>query len=528
MYQFHSQFITRIMIPLLQEIMTDMSKHKKPYLDQLFYRNLTQVHHKKDFIQTYFKNFTVRQPFNRFTQEGRELQESFLQGFSHALQMRRELSGLHGAKQALFPDEENRFTRETFQHLYILAYRLTSFFEKQRIQKLIEAQKQQHTLSVQQAAHDEELLQNGQLKLIIVQEGGQEKKYYVRKEELARYGTDPKYAQLKIIPFFTIAEPYEKNEPQAVTFADLQKDMEGSGLATLETILEEHGLEVSRHFIMNGNVASGQVKDVRGQALELRVDTQLSDSDPEKYTFTFQGGQTETGQSLDGLRFHLSRQDLAFFKSTDGKRRTALEVAKPHLPSIIREKDREPDHLLKNQPAFPQNIQLRHGIFAEIEKRREFPASVSESLLQQSQDASLVINSGKSKNSFFSFLKGQRGNKEQIQKNTIILASQKFKPILAAKTRIAQKKRFQAESSNSFGSSFFHSGFSQNTARLQQSPETKKPLLPKIAIAVTAGLSSATIIGGGVLAVNQALEQSEQVQGAFTFLFSRLHHFCFA
>lgn len=398
MQQFNQLFFERHLIPLIEEITTDMSTgEKNVYLRKILFNENLDPTEEKDFMHDYFTSNVkkaAQKPFSGESDEDKKFHKNFLEEFRKAFNRKNKLSGPAGARNAYLPDDKKQFSGEVSRNIYRLAYQLTLSFEKSRIKELIEKRKAaaQSAEEKNKLEKDLELLENGKLKLIEV--NGEEQ--YVSEEEIKNYEANPAFTNVEVVPMIgvgvgdaamskdagtgprlTLAGPERTGAPevqeerphagavqpaggqkqsrsgaaaaqlfpaQAATFSQLKGDFKASQLASMQVMLEESGLEVTKDLAFDDRTGKivGEVQDLKGQRLRVSIDPNLGDEatgkdGKHKFVFTFIDGETPDGKSLDGVSFDLSKKDIKKFNQ-GGRRRSAYEVGLPQIASKLDER----------------------------------------------------------------------------------------------------------------------------------------------------------------------------------------------
>lgn len=366
------------MLPLLGEVVTDMSKGEKNlFLGKLLQGEQILPLERDEFVRYYFEN---RQDQNRKSpfidttpEQNRKFWYSFTDEFSRYMILRFRLSGTEGTRTAFYPGKEGGFTQEVTKNLYDLAYRITNDFEQERISQLIKKEEEAARADgdaerAKKAAHDRELLNAGKLKLVLV--NGVEQ--YISEEEAKNAATsqDENIRRMKVTPAVGVGLGKMKDpgiyssavQEETAGFDELQNDFVTSSAAAtdqkyekLVTAMADNGLDIVPNTFKNPQgqwnidekgFLNGEVKDRRGQRMKVKINPALGEKDPDKFEFTFIGGTAPNGSPLDGLSFTASEADLDNFKE-----KNAFDVALPKLPDRAKEKQGEP--LPSERPGLP-------------------------------------------------------------------------------------------------------------------------------------------------------------------------------
>jgi hypothetical protein len=319
MRKFDEQFMTRFMIPLVKEIVTDIGKGEKNlFLHKLVNGEPLDATDKQQFISSYFEtrqDSERKQPFADMRGEDpRDYWNKFLDGFSKYMILRYRLSGAQGAHDAFCPDKEGAFTQETTNNLYYLAYRISQDWENERIAKLYQGD-----------TGKEEQLKEGNLKLV-VDGNGVEKAITEDSDEVK---ADPSLAGDFAATRQAAGE--EKYEKIVTKVAD-------SGLKIAPNTFKNtsgqwnFSLEPGREGWL-----AGEVTDRDGNRLKVSVNPDAGEDDDKKYHFTFLNGTAPNGRPLAGYSFDSNESDLQGFKD-----KNAFDFAQKTKPEIAKEKAAPP------------------------------------------------------------------------------------------------------------------------------------------------------------------------------------------
>lgn len=344
MLQFNEQYIRNYLKPLLVKVLTDMSgvdrEHKREPL--YFYKILNKIdldsRDKSNFVRDYFQGIQpASRPFMHDDQA--EYRGLFLDELIKQVKIREKLSEMEGVKLAYLPDEEAGRTfgshAELTRNVNLLALHMAQNFEKHQIREKL-AQKGTLTAEMNKKIED------GEVKLVVMKTPeGEEQEMIKTEEELADMAQEQPEAV--VTPFLEPGLPEKIDalpiddkpdetpappESKPSTVAEVKADVDNGKASSIRELLMSSGLEVVGEITITGGIATGKVRDVRGQELKVTVNTTLPDYKANKYVFEFL--DTGPNRDLAGKQIPVSKNDLPSTFVDEKGRRTAADVFHEH------------------------------------------------------------------------------------------------------------------------------------------------------------------------------------------------------
>lgn len=374
-YQFNANFVRYNLVPLLVEILSDMSEDQPKrgkYLKRLLVPDkLTEIE-KKEFEREYFtaKNKDTMRPFTGFDVEDKRYREFFLDDLTVFMRERVKLSNVQGLKEALLPGKDRSYGTSAIltRNINQMAYRMVNNFQQRQIDMRIKADSENDNIG--EGERKKLADQNANGELILAEVGGEE--FIMSREDIEKADksisvtplVSPGLGESTSNDFAEIQPPTGKSAveiatPTQSTLSDIQGGFIHSQASSMEKLLESSGLtmvDASGHELIGGlqdkggGMLEGYVKDNKGNILKVKIDSNAPAADYKKFQFEFKkvSDQSRAAGIHENDSFKLSQKDLKpdFFRlgadaaykklgKLDNKKPKEEEEPELNIPGVV-------------------------------------------------------------------------------------------------------------------------------------------------------------------------------------------------
>lgn len=336
-YQFNANFVRYNLIPLLVEILSDISEDqpkKGKYLKRLLVPDKLTEMESREFEREYFteKIHEAMRPFTGFDDEDKRYREYFLDDLTELMRERVKLSSVQGVKEALLPGKNRSYGTSGIltENINRMAYRMVNNFQQRQIEMRIKTDYESDNIGEGERKRLTDLNTSGEL--ILADVGGEE--FIMSREEIEKAD-----ASIQVTPLIapdlgeSVSNDFAQTQPPATnsavetaapahaTLGEIRGGIRHSQASSMEKLLESAGLSVVNaggQELIGGlkdtgdGMLEGYVKDKKGNILKIKINTNAASADPEKFQFEFKkvSKQSREAGIHENDKFHLSQKDI--------------------------------------------------------------------------------------------------------------------------------------------------------------------------------------------------------------------------
>jgi hypothetical protein len=308
----NEQFVARKIIPTMEQILGDLTKHdsSKVYRDKILNHQSLGETDRRQFELEYFQGVQPQDQRPFLEESEQEYRQIFLDGIYEYIQIQSRLSGRANVQNRIFPSENKKYGQDSeyTRNIRQFALWLCRKIESETIKKM------QPEMTVKEY----ELFKSGQLK-IIYQNG---LPVVVSQQELS----DMRLTDVQVMISPRLSSGNDDTTTGTYTTGEIFHDFAAAEHENIQFLLEEAGLNVLELKDKDENgLIQATVEDKEGQKLDVTVNTNRKNSHGEKFTFKF---KEKTADGKSPRSFSISQNDLKNNFLENEERQSAEDVYK--------------------------------------------------------------------------------------------------------------------------------------------------------------------------------------------------------